>query len=90
MTVFAVYLYLEEVGVTESRTEAEDEIALWMFGYGLHDGAIDDGVSGDGLGAKRRDAEAHEHILDQLVVVFDGRQAHAGIPGNLGVVEHLA
>lgn len=33
---------LEEVGVTESRAQAEDEVALRVLRDGLHDGAVDD------------------------------------------------
>ena len=33
---------LKEVGVAEGGAEAEDEVALGVFGNGLHDGAVDD------------------------------------------------
>ena len=37
-----VRFYLEEISVSERCAEAEDEITLWVFGYWLHDGPVDD------------------------------------------------
>ena len=34
--------HLKEVGVAKGRAQTKDEISLGMFGYGLHDGTIDD------------------------------------------------
>ena len=35
-------LYLEEISISERGTQTEDEVPLWMFWYGLHDGTVDD------------------------------------------------
>jgi len=37
-----VRFYLEEISVSERCAETEDEITLWVFGYWLHDGPVDD------------------------------------------------
>lgn len=35
-------IHLEEISISERCAQAEDEVPLGMFGYWLHDGAIDD------------------------------------------------
>ena len=40
--VVCVSTHLEEVGVPEGCTEAENVISLWMFRDGLHDGTVHD------------------------------------------------
>ena len=77
---------LEEVGVAEGGAETEDEVALRMLGYGLHDGAIDD----DEVFGRRFDVAAVARVArveeERGALEADPVAAPAALPRQLHLV----